>query len=95
MAGRGKLSIVGTDPDDTARISSRADFLAFVSALRDDLHNNASHWENPTLATFLEALEAWGSSCPNYYRNMEIPLNPDEPQWRVFADMLAAARVYE
>jgi hypothetical protein len=84
-----------TGPDETAKISSREDFLAFVGTLRDDLHNNASHWENPTLATFLEALEGWGRDCPGYYRNVDTPLNPDEPQWRVFADMLAAARTYE
>jgi len=64
-------------------------------ALADDFERTGTTWENPTLDRFLEAMGAWVDMAPVYYRNMGSSVNADEPQWRVFADILLAARVYE
>ena len=76
-------------------VKTREDFVRFLEALHLDFGRTGGDWENPTLSTFLQAMAAWADSSPNYYRNMNIAVNPDEPQWRVFADILLAARVYE
>ncbi|MNP56915.1 hypothetical protein D3C76_1516810 [compost metagenome] len=40
-------------------ISSKEDFLNFLSALRKDLAQHNEEWENPTLDSYLEAMEEW------------------------------------
>lgn len=95
------MTAADTDWDDDALITqgeavvSRQDFVRFLSAFANDAEANGHLWENPSPASFFDALAAWAEDCPGYYSNMDISVNPDEPQWRVFADMLLAARVYE
>jgi|SRR6266853_5496195 hypothetical protein len=65
-----------------------------VEGLRADLTDNPDEWENPTLDRFLEAMAAWVAASDNYYRNTGRPY-PDNVSWRLFAEVLAAARSYE
>ena len=91
-----KVIVVPSLADGTAKIDSRADFVRFLDSLYKDFLEHGSDWENPTLERFLEALRAWCNDCPGYYRNVhDAEIDPDVPQWRVFADMLLAASVYE
>ena len=75
--------------------NSRDDFVRFLKALSSDFEKSGSEWGNNNLHDFLDGLFAWAEGCPQYYRNMKLPVDADRPQWRVFADMLLAARVYE
>ena len=75
-------------------ISSRQDFVAFVNALANDFRDNPSTWENDSLERFLEALGAWVEDMEGYYTNHGKPI-PKQPDWKVVADMLMAARMYE
>ena len=85
---------------DVDSVTSRASFVRFVEALVADWRecDRAEHgahsspygptaggWENPTLERFLEALAA-------YTADAELP---EQPSWRTFAQVLAAAKVYE
>ncbi|MFF5020092.1 hypothetical protein [Streptomyces sp. NPDC001165] len=47
-----------------------------------------------TLASFLEALEAWLSFTPGWYANHKQTLQA-EGDWTLFARALSAARHYE
>jgi hypothetical protein len=81
--------------DDWAgQIRSRSDFAALVDALVDDFRRNAGQWENPDLASFLEALAAWVKDMDGYYKNRGEAV-PEHPAWDTFARILLAARVYE
>jgi hypothetical protein len=80
---------------DTSSISNRADFAAFVSLLLADYQQNSAAWENRNLPDFLEAMAAYATDIDGYYRNMSLPLDADSPSWRVFADMLRGATIYE
>jgi hypothetical protein len=75
-------------------ISSRGDFVEFTKALRKDLQDNPTSWENPTLERFLEALGAWVEDMDGYYLNQGkfVPIQPD---WKVIGDILMAAKMYE
>jgi len=66
-----------------------------MQRLAENFEQSGHKWENGSLGEFLGAMMRWTDDCDGYYRNMGIPLNPNEPQWRVFADILLAARVYE
>ena len=75
-------------------IRSREDFVAFVRALSKDLRDNPTSWENSNLERYLEALGAWVEDMDGYYLNQGKPV-PQQPDWKVAADMLMAAKMYE
>jgi hypothetical protein len=75
-------------------IRSREDFVVFVKALTKDLRENPASWENTNLDRFLEALGAWVEDMDGYYLNQGKPV-PKQPDWKVAADMLLAAKMYE
>ncbi len=80
---------------DTTSISNRADFAAFINLLSADYQQNSAAWENRTLPDFPEALAAYATDIDGYYQNMSLPVDADSPSWRVFADMLRGATIYE
>lgn len=68
-------------------IQSQSDFEYFLKLLVKDFSENKESWENDRLELFLEGL---------YGYNFESEKNPIEnPSWKVFAEMLLAAKVYE
>ena len=75
-------------------ICLREDFVAFVKALSKDLHDNPESWENDNLERFLEALSSWVEDMDGYYLNQGQSV-PQQPDWKVVADMLMAAKMYE
>ena len=73
---------------------TREQFSQFIDALRKDLQDNKDEWENPSLASFLEAMSSWVADMDGFYMNHDkIP--PESVSWAVFANILYAAKVYE
>ncbi|BCW08331.1 fumarylacetoacetate hydrolase family protein [Arthrobacter sp. NtRootA1] len=60
----------------------------------NSLRQEPGNWENSDLESFPEALSAWTRDMDGYFANLGEPV-PDEPSWRLIAQMLLAARVYE
>lgn len=79
---------------DADQVSSKADFLQFVAALQQDLADNSPQWENRTLADYLAALGRWVEDMEGYYHNTGQEI-PRQVSWRVFANILQAASIYE
>ena len=80
---------------ETSAIHSRQDFVAFLNHLLLDYQRNGKEWENQNLGDFLESLAAYATDIDGYYQNMSLPVDADSPSWRVFADMLRGATIYE
>jgi hypothetical protein len=81
--------------DEQARaVQTRDDLVAFLAALRSDLVSNRAAWTNSDLTTFLDAMSAWTEDMDGFYANNGEDLG-SLPPWRVLADILMAARVYE
>jgi hypothetical protein len=78
-----------------AAVRTRADFAAFVQLLLRNYREHPEEWENATLDAFLGGLCGFADGMEGYYANIGVPVNPDAPSWRVVADTLLAARVYE
>lgn len=87
------------DPLDTAHIDSREGFVQFLDKLHADYLQNGKAWENQTLGDFLDALSRYAEDIGGYYSNLSLSggesTNADSASWRVFADMLRGAVVYE
>jgi hypothetical protein len=69
--------------------------VRFVKDLLHDYRTEGGGWENHDLESFLEALAAYTQDIDGYYENEGIDVNPNEPSWRLFSDMLYGARMYE
>ena len=80
--------------DMVEQIRDHADLAAFSHALLKDLKEKPEEWENRDLASFLEALGAWVEDMNGYYQSKHgaIPL---QPSWKMLAQILLAAKVYE
>ena len=75
-------------------IKSKADFVNFVEFLAEDSKINPQEWENKTVSDFLEAMASWTQDMEGYYINHNLPI-PENVNWKVMAEILTAAKVYE
>lgn len=75
-------------------VRTREDLSGFVLALRNDLRTNPNDWENDSLERFLEAFAAWCIDLAGYFKNQGEAV-PNQPDWRLVAQMLLAASTYE
>lgn len=80
---------------NTDEVTTREDLVAFIVKLRVSLLENPQEWENNDLDSFLAAFAAFMSDIDGYYRNWGIDIDATQPSWRLFADALAGASVYE
>lgn len=80
---------------NTSEVKTRSDFSIFVEGLLNDLQSNPSEWENRTLEGFLEALGRYSEDIDGLYRNLGIEIDLENPNWRVFSDLLKGASLYE
>lgn len=74
-------------------IESLQDVLVVLTHLRTNLESDPDSWENSTLPGFLEAMAAWLSTFPQAYVNLDESV--PEADWKLLADCLRAARIYE
>ena len=80
--------------DQVDGIKSREDLSKFVDEMRFSLSKGGKGWENTDLASYLEAMAAWISDMDGYFENIGEPC-PEKPTWKTFAQILAAATIYE
>lgn len=79
-------------------VKDRKSFEEFINLLLVDFNKNKDNedvWENNRLDLFLEAMSAYTADIHGYYKNMEPDQNADVPTWKVFADIMRGAVVYE
>jgi hypothetical protein len=75
-------------------VETKDDFIEFVLLLANDLKMNPVEWENKSLPTYLEAIASWTEDMDGYYNNMRLPI-PANADWKLFANILVAAKMYE
>jgi hypothetical protein len=80
-------------------IKSRHDFIVFLDNLSTDYQKNGKNWENQNLGDFLNALTTYAADMEGYYHNLATTggerIDADRASWRVFADILCGATMYE
>ena len=75
-------------------IRTREELVDFLREFHTDYRENSGSWENKDLSSFLEALAAWAEDMERYYLNRGESV-PNTPEWRTFASLLIAAKMYE
>lgn len=79
--------------DEIKKIDSREDLARFVDEMQRSLREG-QQWENRDLSSFLEAMAGWITDMDGYFENIG-ECCPDQPTWQTFAQILAAATIYE
>lgn len=80
--------------DKIEMIKSRKDLIDFIYALQRDLKNNPEEWENITLLDFLDAMSGFVDAIDGFWKNNDIDPKK-ENKWKMFADILYAAKLHE
>ncbi len=78
-------------------IKTKEDFVYFVEMFRKDYEKNKddiNQWENTTLEQFLNGLSGYANSLREKDPDGAI-LPANQPSWKLFADILMGAAVYE
>ncbi|WLG70619.1 DUF7660 family protein [Pseudomonas brassicacearum] len=77
------------------RLFQQEGFVDFVEMLSRDYVSNRDEWQNDTLEQFLLGLSGFANDMGGYYKNMGEAVDVDKITWRIAAEMLIAATVYE
>lgn len=77
------------------KIETKKDFEEFLKCLKSDFEINQDDWENRNLKDFLEALQAYTEDIEGYFKNMKESFDVEKPTWKIFAQLLLGAKVYE
>jgi 8-oxo-dGTP diphosphatase len=82
-----RAHLSGEPPDN---IETREQFVAFLETLVEEFERSGDAWENPDLLRYLNAMASWTHDWFGKYGEPEPP-----PNWKVFGQILDAARFYE
>jgi len=75
-------------------IKTKENFIDFVEILIIDLEKKSEEWTNKSLHEYLEAIASWTEDMDGYYINNNLPI-PENVNWKLFANILLAAKMYE
>ncbi len=81
--------------DGTINIKDKKTFIEFVSKLHAEYKSNGKEWSVNTIDGFIENIAAYAEDIDGYYKNMGFEASPKTPTWRIFAQILKGATVYE
>ena len=81
--------------DQALQIKTRNDFVNFLKTLLNDYQESKDEWENSTIESFLNGLIGFTIDAKGYYSNISEDIDVENPSWRLFADLLLSARIYE
>lgn len=84
-----------TFDDGTIEIKTKEDFSYYINSLLEDFEENGDNWENNTVESFLRGIIAYTRDIDGYYKNMGFDTSTEIPTWRIFAQILKGASVYE
>jgi len=75
-------------------IFSKDDFMEFIAEMCREESNGIGDWNNYSIESYLKAICAWVEDMDGYYKNNNIDMD-GLSKWRILADILYAARIYE
>ncbi|QNE41040.1 hypothetical protein F1C16_16425 [Hymenobacter sp. NBH84] len=76
-------------------VTDRKSFIEFLFVLQQELISNADEWENKSLSDYLEAVSRYAEDIDGFYLNTGQEVDAEQASWKLFADILKGASVYE
>jgi hypothetical protein len=60
-----------------------------------ELKGKKANWKNEKIENFIESIIAYSEDIDGYYQNMNFSTSAETPTWRIFAQILKGATIYE
>lgn len=79
---------------DVSTVTSREDVVDVIHAMVNDLRKHRDDWGNTTLESFLDALATSIEDLDQGYADRGEVV-PDQPSWKLVAELLVTASAYE
>jgi hypothetical protein len=76
-------------------VVDRKSFIEFLELPRKDFSINEKSRENQNLGEYLGAMARYTEDIRGFYDNTAQNINADEPSWKLFADLVKGATMYE
>ncbi|MBW3131050.1 DUF7660 family protein [Hymenobacter profundi] len=76
-------------------VTDRKSFIEFLFVLQQELISNADEWENKNLSDYLEAVSRYAEDIDGFYLNTGQEVDAEQASWKLFADILKGASIYE
>ncbi len=80
--------------DKVFNVETKEDFIEFIGLLVTDLKEHPGEWENKDLPSYLGAIASWTEDMDGFFLNFDLPV-PEYVDWKTFAMILLAAKMYE
>jgi hypothetical protein len=92
---RGKNTMTHGPDELIDQVSSVADLVRFIQAVRKELLESPEKWENQTLPDYLDAMAAWLNDSHANKSSPGYTILNEQPSWQTFARILLMPSVYE
>jgi hypothetical protein len=79
---------------DVSNVASREDVVGVIHAMVNDLRKHRDDWSNASLETYLDALATSIEDMDQGYADRGEVV-PDQPSWKLIAELLVTASRYE
>lgn len=81
--------------DGTLTVIDKKTFSKFAEDLLMDYKKNGETWEVNRIDDFIENINRYAEDIDGYYKNMHFDTSAETPTWRIFAQILKGATIYE
>jgi hypothetical protein len=81
--------------DGTIDVLDRKSFSKFAEKLLINYEQNGKNWEVKRIEDFIENISRYAEDIDGYYTNMNFETSAETPTWRIFAQILKGATIYE
>ena len=79
---------------DAKKVDTREGLVLFIESMLSDYRLNGATWENGDLESFLEGMAGCVQDMDGYYKHTGEDVTKLS-RWRLFADILGSAMIYE
>jgi hypothetical protein len=76
-------------------VGSREEFVSFLGLLNEDLKARPSKWQNNNLESYLSGMLGFTEDMNDLSVNGLTPTDINQASWKLFAQILLAASIYE
>jgi hypothetical protein len=75
-------------------VHDKATLITYLKELSLNFRESPQDWENRDVSAYLDAAAAWIEDMDGFFVNRNEPV-PESPSWRLIAQVLTAAKMYE
>lgn len=81
--------------DGTLKVNSRIEFAKYAEEILEEYFEKLQTSEVKTMTDYIENIGRYAEDIDGYYKNLNFERSAEIPTWRIFAQILRGATIYE